>query len=177
MNLILCGMMGSGKSTVGAKIAQIVGWKFCDTDQMITEKHGDIPSIFQNYGEAHFRALERETVAELALQEDLIIATGGGLVLQKGNVEALKQSGKIVFLRATVDTLSNRLKGDASRPLLQSKTESMSQRLTALLAQRTPIYEEVADFIVDVDKKTPDEIADEIIKIMKIDQTKGAGTR
>lgn len=177
MNLILCGMMGSGKSTVGAKIAQLIGWEFCDTDQMITEKHGDIPSIFQNYGEAHFRALERETVAELALQDGLVISTGGGLVLQKGNVEALKQSGKIVFLRATVDTLSTRLKGDGSRPLLQSKTQSLTDRLTALLSERTPIYEGVADFIVDADKKTPDEIADEIIKIMKIDQTKGAGTR
>ena len=177
MNLILCGMMGSGKSTVGAKLAQRIGWKFCDTDQIITEKHGDIPSIFQACGEAHFRVLETEIVTELALQDGLIISTGGGLVLQRNNVEQLKQKGKFVFLRASVETLSNRLKGDGSRPLLQSATESVTERLTALLKDRTPIYERVADVVVGVDNKTPDEIADEIIKIMKLDQRKGAGAR
>lgn len=177
MNLILCGMMGAGKTTVGEKLARLSGWRLVDTDSVITQRHGDIPSIFKRFGEAEFRKLEREVVNELALQDGLIISTGGGLVLQKENVEALKRNGKILFLRASVETLFKRLKADASRPLLQSETQSLLERLTSLLRQRAPIYEGVADWVVDVDKKTPDEIADKIMHMTKIDKTKGAGTR
>ena len=177
MNLILCGMMGSGKSTVGAKIAQLVGLKFCDTDQIITEKYGDISAIFNEHGEEYFRQLEAETVQGLVMQDGLMISTGGGLVLKKSNVDALKKTGKIVYLRATVETLSNRLKGDLSRPLLQSETESLTDRLTRILSIRSDIYTSVADYIVDVDKKSADDVAKEIIEQTKIDKTKGAGTK
>ena len=166
MNLILCGMMGSGKSTVGAKIARLIGWELCDTDQIITEKHGEISSIFQEHGEAHFRALEREIVAELALQDGLIISTGGGLVLKKENNELLQKNGKIVFLRASLDTLSQRLKVDSQRPMLQTSTETLRERLDKLLKERTPVYEHAADYIVDVDGKTPEEIAREILSLI-----------
>ena len=177
MNLILCGMMGSGKSTVGAKIAQLVGLKFCDTDQIITEKYGDISAIFNEHGEAYFRQLEADVAQELAMQDGLMISTGGGLVLKKSNVDALKKTGKIVYLRATVETLSNRLKGDSSRPLLQSETESLTDRLTRILSVRSDIYASVADCIVDVDKKGVDDVAKEIIEQTKMDKTKGAGTK
>ena len=82
MNLVLCGMMGAGKTTVGAKIAQMAGWNCVDTDVLIAEKYGEISGIFKTHGEAYFRGLETEIVKELAGQDHLVVATGGGLVLK-----------------------------------------------------------------------------------------------
>lgn len=177
MNLVLCGMMGAGKTTVGKHLAKRIGRQLVDTDNVITERYGDIPSIFQHSGEAHFRTLEKQIVAELSLQDGLIISTGGGLVLQKENVEKLKQKGELIYLQASVETLSKRVKADGARPLLQSETESVNARLSKLLTERKPVYEQVADHIVDVDEKTPEKIADEIIIMLKIDEMEGAGTR
>ena len=177
MNLVLCGMMGVGKTTVGIKIAERTSLRWVDTDGLIESRHGKISEIFARQGEPYFRALEKQIVEELSLQDGLIISTGGGLVLQKENVDMLKQNGKIFFLRARLETLSNRLSADGTRPLLQSETESVNARLAKLLTERTPVYEQAADHIVDVDEKTVDEIADEIIKMLKIEETKGAGTR
>ena len=164
MNLILCGMMGCGKTTIGREIAARSGKICCDTDEKIVEKHGRIADIFARYGEAHFREIETETVRALAQKDDLVIATGGGLVLKEENVELLKKSGKIVYLRAKKETLLIRLQNDGQRPLLQSE-KGLSDRLEELLKARAPIYENVADHVVDVDGKTPDEIAAEIIAL------------
>lgn len=164
MNLILCGMMGAGKTTIGIKIAELTGRRWYDTDGMIVDKHGKISDIFEYYGEAHFRKLETETVRELAKMDDLVISTGGGLVLKSENNALLKENGKIVFLRASIDTLSKRLNVDGTRPLLQTTTESIRDRLARLMKERAPIYEHVADYVVDVDGKTPEEIAEEIVK-------------
>ncbi len=165
MNLILCGMMGAGKTTIGIKIAEKNNLRWYDTDGLIVDKHGKISDIFEFYGEAHFRKLETEIVKTLAKQDGLVISTGGGLVLKKENNELLQEKGKIVFLRANLETLSKRLNVDGTRPLLQTSTESIRDRLARLLAERSPVYEHVADYIVDVDGKTPDEIAEEIIQI------------
>ena len=163
MNLILCGMMGAGKSTVGKKIADLTGRVWCDTDEWIVAKHGNIADIFKTYGEAYFRRLERETVDVLAKKDGLIISTGGGLVLARENCVRLQENGKIVFLRAQLKTLEERLTADNSRPLLQAETGALVERLTSLLNARAPIYEQVSDYIVDVDGKSLEEIADEII--------------
>ncbi len=169
MNLILCGMMGSGKTTVGMKIAQRTGKSFVDTDALIEERHGKISDIFSRFGEGYFRDLESEIAKELCMQDGLIISTGGGLVLRKENVDALRQNGKIVFLRASLETLSNRLSADSTRPLLQSESEDVTARIAKLLAERTPVYEGAANYAVDVDKKSVDEIANEIINLTKND--------
>ncbi len=168
MNLILCGMMGAGKTTIGIKIAELTGRRWYDTDGLIVDKHGKISDIFEYYGEAHFRKLETEIVKDLAQKDDLVISTGGGLVLKNENNELLKKNGKIVFLRATLDTLSVRLQVDKSRPLLHTSTENIQERLEKLMAERAPIYSHVADYIVDVDNKTPEEIAKEIIALVKV---------
>ena len=165
MNLVLCGMMGAGKSTIGVKIAELTGRRWYDTDGVISDRYGKISDIFEYYGEPHFRKLETEIVKELAEQDDLVISTGGGLVLKSENNVALQQNGKIVFLRASLKTLNQRLVVDGTRPLLQASTESISDRLQRLLKERTPIYEHVADYIVDVDGKTPLEIAKEIVAL------------
>ncbi len=167
MNLILCGMMGAGKTTIGIKIADLTGRRWYDTDGLIVDKHGNIADIFEFYGEAHFRRLETEIIKELALKDGLVISTGGGLVLKKENNELLQKNGKIVFLRASLDTLSARLRVDGSRPLLQTSTESIRDRLSNLMKERAPVYEHVADYIVDVDGKTPEEIAKEIVELVE----------
>ena len=163
MNLVLCGMMGAGKTTVGVKIAELTGRRWYDTDGIITDRHGKISDIFEFYGEAYFRKLETEVVKELSVQDALVISTGGGLVLKSENSNMLKANGKIVFLRAQIDTLVERLNVDTTRPLLQSSERNIRERLTKLLSERAPIYEHVADFVVDVDGKNVDEIAEEII--------------
>ncbi len=167
MNLVLCGMMGAGKTTIGVKIADITGMRWYDTDGLIVDKHGKISDIFEYYGEAHFRKLETDIIKELAQKDNLIISTGGGLVLKKENNELLQKSGKIFFLRASLETLAKRLNVDGTRPLLQTSTESIRDRLARLMKERTPIYEHVADYIVDVDGKLPEEIAREIVAIAK----------
>lgn len=176
MNAVLCGMMGSGKTTIGVEIAEKTGRRWYDTDEVIVDRYGKISDIFEYYGEEYFRKIETEVVKELSLQDGLIISTGGGLVLKEENTELLKRNGKIVFLRAKKETLAGRLTVDGTRPLLQAKTESILDRLEKLLKERSPIYERVADFTVEVDGKTPSEIADEIIELFR-NSYKGAGTR
>lgn len=166
MNIVLCGMMGVGKTTVGLQLAQMTNRKFYDTDSVIVQRFGDISRVFKEYGEIYFRGLETKVICELATMQDLVISTGGGAVLKEENVEALKKQGKIVFLRANLQTLEKRLAADTTRPLLQTE-ESLKQRLQKLLETRSPIYQKVADFVVDVDGKTPDNIAQEIISLMQ----------
>ena len=175
MNLILCGMMGAGKTTIGIKIAEMTGRRWYDTDGLITDKYGKISDIFEYYGEAHFRRLETNIVKELSKQDDLVISTGGGLVLKKENNALMQEKGKIIFLRASIDTLSKRLRVDGTRPLLQTSTESIRDRLAKLMKERTPVYEHVADYVVDVDGKTPEAIASEIINLVQKDEMKGVG--
>lgn len=162
MNIILCGMMGVGKSTVGVRIAELTGRMWYDTDVVITDRHGRISDIFEYYGEAHFRSLETEVVRELSGRDGLVISTGGGLVLKPENSELLKQNGKIFFMRASFETLLKRVRADETRPLLKN-TGKTAESLGKLLAQRTPVYEHVADYIVDTDGRSIDEVAKEIV--------------
>lgn len=164
MNLILCGMMGAGKTTVAKALAKLTGRKVYDTDEQIVQKHGNISEIFARFGEGYFRDLETQTVKELSTAEKAIISVGGGLVLRQENVEILKKTGKIVYLRASLDTLTKRLQGDTARPLLQGEEESLQDKLTRLLNARGAVYEKAADLTLDVDGKTPEEIAQELLE-------------
>lgn len=168
MNIVLCGMMGVGKSSVGVCIAERTGRMWYDTDVVITDRHGRISDIFEFYGEAHFRSLETEIVRELSERDGLVISTGGGLVLKPENNEMLKRNGKIFFLRATFETLLKRVRADETRPLLKN-TGKTAETLGKLLAERTPVYEHVADYIVDTDGRTIEEIADEIVALAGAD--------
>ena len=99
MNIVLCGMMGVGKSSVGIRIAEHTGRMWYDTDIVITDRHGRISDIFEYYGEPYFRSLETDIVRELADRDGLVISTGGGLVLKPENSELLKKNGRIFFIR------------------------------------------------------------------------------
>ena len=165
MNVVLCGMMGSGKTTVGKELAKALACPCVDTDECIVNRYGDISEIFQSKGEGYFRVLERELVGELAQQDNLVISTGGGLVVNKANVTLLKEKGMLVYLRAKKQTLLSRLQDGEGRPLLEGK--GLEEKLTKLLNERESVYEDAADEVVDVDGKTPEEIATEILGRIK----------
>ena len=162
MNLVLCGMMGCGKTAVGKVLAQALSYAWVDTDELIVSRYGDITDIFKEKGVSYFRDLETETVKALAQKDRLVISTGGGIVLKAENIFLLKEKGKIVYLRARKETLVGRLQGDDTRPLLQTG-EPLDEKIERLLKERGEIYEDIADVTVDVDKKTPEEIVKEIL--------------
>ena len=162
MNLILCGMMGSGKTTVGKALAQALSYAWVDTDEVIVSRYGDITDIFKEKGEGYFRNLEKETVKQLVPKDRQVISTGGGLVLDGENVSLFKENGKILYLRAKKQTLVKRLEKEEGRPLLQGE-QSLDEKITNLLAARAAIYESVADYVIDVDEKTPQEIVIDIL--------------
>ena len=169
MNIILCGMMGAGKTTVGIQLALLSDRCWMDTDNLIAKDYGEITTIFERFGEDYFRKLETRTVEDLVQEDNLVVSVGGGLILDEDNVSLLKENGKIFYLRASVDTLVQRLKEDTTRPLLQTNGENLTDKLTKMLEERAPVYESVADFTIDVEGKLPGQIALEIM--MKMDES------
>ena len=167
MNFVLCGMMGSGKTTVGKSLAKLLACEQLDTDDVISARHGKISDIFLQYGEEYFRTLERGLAQELSGRDKLVISTGGGFVLNEKNATLLRKNGKIIFLRARLETLELRLSADENRPLLHSSNEPLKEKLSRLIVERYPIYESVADCVVDVEAKSAEEIAKEIILRVK----------
>jgi len=138
--IFLVGPMGSGKTTVAAALAQRLGWPWVDLDQEIVAAAGrPIPAIFAEEGEAGFRDWEARVLAEVAARpRSLVVATGGGVVLREANRQCMREAGRLVYLRADVDTLLARTSGDTNRPLLQ--VADPRSQLAALQAQREPLY-------------------------------------
>jgi shikimate kinase len=147
-NLYLIGPMGSGKTAVGKKLAALLGKQFFDSDAEIEQRTGvDIRYIFEKEGEARFREREREVIADLTSLDGVIVATGGGAVLDPANRERLASTGTVVYLRATVDAQLERTRPSRNRPLLMGGDPRAV--LERLLAIRRPLYEEIADISVD----------------------------
>jgi len=141
-------MMGAGKTTVGRALARRLGYTFVDSDREIVERTGvSIPVIFDIEGEAGFRAREHTVIQELVNRRLIVLATGGGAVLDPLNRAALKNHGITIYLRASVEELWRRTRHDHSRPLLQ--TQAPRETLQALFELRDPIYRDVADIVVD----------------------------
>lgn len=163
-NIVLIGFMGSGKTSIGSKLAERLNYHFKDTDQMIEEKyHRTINSIFANEGEAFFRDLETKTVKELMKGPDhQVISAGGGLPVQPGNVALLKQLGQVVYLKASKETILERLSGDTSRPLIAG--DNLEEKVDTLLRLREPLYEEASHLAVITDRRNIDDIVAEIIR-------------
>ena len=167
MKLVLCGMMGSGKTTVGKLLAKALAWEWVDTDECIVNRYGNISDIFAQKGEAYFREIETEIVKTLTQKDRLVISTGGGIVLREENISLLRENAKIIYLRAQTQTIVGRLQGDKTRPLLQSE-EPLDCKIERLLQERGGLYEGASDTIVDVEDKTPEEIVKEILACVKI---------
>lgn len=165
MNIVLCGMMGSGKTTVALALSKLYGLRHIDTDEQIVRARGEINAIFASVGEEGFRDIESEVAARVAAEEDnCVISLGGGCVLRPRNVEVLRRTGVIFYLRTTPETIISRVRGDASRPLLKGDLE---ERVNTLLSARAAVYERAADYIIDTDGLSPEEIAAKIIERMK----------
>lgn len=158
----LIGPMGSGKTSVGKKLADTLGYKFLDTDILIEKEQGrSISKIFEESGEAEFRRLETDFIARLSGSLSTVIASGGGSVLDPQNRHVLGSIGYLVYLRATPRELYQRIKNDTSRPLI-SKSEDPKKEVARILAEREPIYLE-ADIVIDTEDLSVEEVTDALI--------------
>lgn len=161
-NITLIGFMGSGKTTVGKLLASILAYNFIDTDDLIENKEAiSISEIFKTRGEEHFRELESSTLSHVINLKDTVISTGGGIVTIDRNMEILKDAN-VIYLEATPRQIYNNIKHDRSRPLLEG--DDMYSKINEILDTRRSLYEDAADYIIEVDGKTPEEIASLILR-------------
>ncbi|WP_144290389.1 shikimate kinase [Chitinilyticum litopenaei] len=152
-NFFLVGLMGAGKTTVGRALAKATGKLFLDSDHEIESKTGvKIPVIFEIEGEAGFREREAEAIFELCQRKEIVLATGGGVVLNPQNRASLRANGFVIYLNASPEELYQRTAHDKNRPLLQ--TADPLGRLRELYVQRDPLYREVADLVVDTSRQS-----------------------
>jgi shikimate kinase len=160
-NVVLTGFMGTGKTTVGRLLAARLGYEFVDTDAIIEERHGPIPQIFADHGERTFRTYEREVAAELAARDGLVIATGGRMMLDPVNAEALGTGAHVFCLTAHLDTILARVTAAGvadERPLLAGP--DVEERIALLLEARAGAYAEFAQIATDL--RTAEAVADEL---------------
>jgi shikimate kinase len=162
-NIILVGPMGSGKSAVGRLLADRLGLALVDSDAEIEARTGvDIPYIFEREGEAGFRAREAEVLDEITQRQGVLVATGGGAVLDPRTRQRLRDRGRVVYLRTSVDQQLARTRRTAQRPLLNNPDPRGT--LERLMVQRSALYEEVADVTVDTDGRKVKTVVEEILR-------------
>ena len=160
-NLYLVGMMGSGKTVTGRKLAGMLGYSFIDIDERIQEKaRRTIAEIFAQSGEPSFRQMELEMLAEVSGSSQKVIATGGGAILKPENISRMRTTGKIIYLETSLDVLWQRVRGRDERPLL--KTDHPKETLAKLFEARRGIYEKEADVTVGTDGQTAEAVAEKI---------------
>ena len=171
-NLALVGFMGCGKSTVGRQVASELGFEFVDADTLIAERAGiSITEIFSIEGEAAFRQLEREVIAALADRKKLVIATGGGAIVDPNNLTSLKQHALVICLWANAETIHKRTKHQSHRPLLQKADPLLTIR--QMLAEREPHYKQ-ADVMVNTEMRPLREVAAQVWH--QFEESRGGGT-
>jgi shikimate kinase len=162
-SLFLTGPMGAGKSTIGRQLSKRLNKEFHDSDHEIEARTGvDIPLIFELEGEAGFRKREQVIIEELTRIPDIILATGGGAILDPENRRHLSARGRVIYLHATVNQQLKRTRRDRNRPLLQ--TADPRAKLEELMAIRDPLYREIADVIIETDGKRVRDVVRQIIQ-------------
>ena len=153
-NVFLVGLMGSGKTTVGRRLARLLGVEFLDSDHEIVRRTGaEIPLIFEIEGEQGFQRREKTVIDDLTQCKSLVLATGGGAILDPDNRRHLRNRGCVIYLSATIDHLLERTRGDRNRPLLQ--TEDPRRKLEELFEVRDPLYRETAHIVLDTANRGP----------------------
>lgn len=166
-NIFLIGLMGTGKTTVGRQLARKLKMDFYDSDRVIEERTGvDIPLIFEKEGEAGFRKREVDIIDELTQKQGIILATGGGAILDAENRNHLINRGTVFYLKSNLKTLIERTSKDKNRPLLQAN-EPVESILKHLLDERGPLYEETADYIIETANNSIHSVIQAIIKPLK----------
>jgi len=164
-NIVLVGFMGTGKTAVGRRLAEALGMEFVELDAEVEAREGmSIKEIFERYGEPYFRDLETEAVKRFSEKEGLVISTGGGVVLRKENMDALRKKGIILCLWAEPETILQRTSKNSDRPLLN--VPDPLSKIKELLSYRRPFYEK-ADIMITTDSKDIDEVVKEIIEKLK----------
>ena len=164
-NLFLIGPMGAGKSAVGRQLARMLHKSFVDSDDEIESRTGvDIPFIFEKEGEVGFRKREAKVLDDLSQQQGMVLATGGGAVVDEKTRSRLGARGFVVYLQTSVDQQLERTRRGRERPLLAA--EDPRQVLEALMADRDPLYREIADLVVNTDGRRVNAVAKEIFEAL-----------
>jgi len=164
-NIALVGFMGSGKTAVGKQLAKKCNLEFVDLDDLIEEKEGmKITQIFKDKGEPYFRKVEKEITVKTAKEKGLVIACGGGVVLDKENVSALKENGIVIYLKASLEVILERTKKYSHRPLLN--VDNPKKKIEGLLEYRKSYYEQ-ADHIIDTSNLNIDEVVNKILEVIR----------
>ena len=167
MNIVLIGYRGTGKSAVGELVAERLRMRCIAMDAKIVEKTGmSIPAMVENHGWPKFRDLESEVARELAMLDNIIIDTGGGVIERPENIEALQANSRMIWLKASVDTIVARIQGGIERPSLTGG-KSFTEEVAEVLARRAPKYKSAAQYEIDTDQLTPEQVADRVIEIWK----------
>ena len=162
-HIFLIGFMGAGKSTIAAKLKELLNRECLEMDQMIVENQGmPISEIFEKYGEDFFRDIETQTLVDLKEKEPAIVSCGGGIVIREQNIAHMKESGRIVFLTATPETIYERVKDSTERPILNGNMNV--EYISELMEKRRAKYEAAADLMVATDGKSAEDICREIIE-------------
>lgn len=160
-NLFLVGLMGSGKTTLGRHLARRLHKPFVDADVELESRLGvTIPIIFEIEGEAVFRDREQAVLADVAGRENIVLATGGGVVLREANRRTLKDLGTVIYLHATPETVFERVRRSRNRPLLM--TADPLHRMRELYGQRDSLYRETADVVIESDREAASHLAQRI---------------
>ncbi|MCG8433808.1 MAG: shikimate kinase AroK [Gammaproteobacteria bacterium] len=163
--IFLIGPMGAGKTAIGKQLARELSLEFFDSDLVIQERTGvDVSFIFEKEGEQGFRLREKKIIDELTQRDDIVLATGGGAVLDAANREVLKQRGTVIYLQVSVDSQLARTRLSRNRPLLE--TDDPLERLQGLRELREPLYEETADISVKTDGRRVNQVTAFILKAL-----------
>ena len=165
-NIFLVGLMGAGKSTIGRQLARELGKQFRDSDSEIEKRTGvSIDVIFDIEGEQGFRRRETRMLKELVEERGIVLATGGGAILALDNRQLLRDNGLIIYLKASAEHLAGRVKLDRRRPLLQ--TGDKLAKIRELMTQREPVYQQLADMVVETNNRSIPRVVREISKMIK----------
>ncbi|HDH97969.1 MAG TPA: shikimate kinase [Deltaproteobacteria bacterium] len=169
MNIVLIGYRGTGKSVVGELLAARLHMQCIGMDAEIVKRAGmSIPEIVKKHGWQKFRDIESEEAREFSGFDNIVIDTGGGVIERPENIEALKTGSRIFWLKASVDRIVSRIQGGTERPALTAG-ETFTEEVTEVLERRIPKYKSAAQYEIDTDELTPEQVADRIIKIWKED--------
>jgi shikimate kinase len=164
-NIFIVGSMGSGKTSIGKILAKKNHLSFLDTDHEIIRSSGySIPDIFEKFGEEYFRELETKQLKKMYGMKNHVISTGGGIILQKQNIELIKDLGIVIFLDISINSQINRVKNRKNRPLINDN--NLKDNLLSLKKIRDPIYKKISNYIIDVSEKERNQIVTEIQEII-----------
>ncbi len=167
MNIVLIGYRGTGKSAVGKILAERLSMPCVGMDAQIVEAAGmPIPQIVEQSGWTGFRDLESRLARELSEKDGLVIDTGGGVIERRENVEALGKTGCVFWLKASVETIVDRIQDDTQRPaLIEGKT--FTEEVAEVLEKRMPKYRDAAQYEIDTDDSPPEQVADRVLEILR----------